>query len=104
MAARIYTNRRGGGYHAYVEGEHLHSWLTYILVVAALAALAGLLLWLVGRAMRSARRGMPGASGLGWALLFLSSGRMPPPPPASQITQELNTRKDRLASQQDEDP
>jgi hypothetical protein len=54
--------------------------------------------------MRGARRGIPGASGFGWVLLFLSSGRMPPPPPASQIEQEMSTRKDRLASQQDEDP
>jgi hypothetical protein len=46
--------------------------------------------------MRRARRGVPGVASFGWALLFLTSGRMPPPPPASQIEAELNTEKDRL--------
>ena len=78
--------------------------MTFVAAVFATTAFAGLLVWLGGKAMRSARRGVPGAGGLGWALLFLSSGRMPPPPPASQIEQEMNTRKDRLASQQDADP
>ena len=40
----------------------------------------------------------PSSGGLGWALLFLMSGRMPPPPPASQIEVELNGEKDRAAS------
>lgn len=79
------------------------TWITFILIIAALTAVAGSLVWLGSRAMRGARRGVPGTSGLGWALLFLSSGRMPPPPPASQIEQEMQTRKDRLASQQEED-
>ena len=82
----------------------MNAWLTYLASVCAVSAIAGLLVWLGSRAMRSAKRGVPGAGGLGWALLFLSSGRMPPPPPASQIEQEMNTRKDRLASEQDEDP
>lgn len=81
----------------------MQPWITFVLLVAALTAIVGLLIWLFSRAMRGARRGTSGASGLGWALLFLSSGRMPPPPPASQIEQEMNTHKDRLASQQDED-
>ncbi len=82
----------------------MRDFLTFLLLVTALTAVAGLLVWLFSRAMRAARRGIPGASGLGWALLFLSSGCRPPPPPASQITQEMNTRNDRLVSQQDEDP
>jgi hypothetical protein len=31
-------------------------------------------------------------------LLFLTSGRMPPPPPEAQIEAELNGEKDRGAS------
>jgi hypothetical protein len=78
--------------------------MSYLASAIAVMAIAGLLVWLGRRAMRGARRGMPGAGSFGWALLFLSSGRMPPPPPASRIEQEMGTRKDRLASQQDEDP
>ena len=52
--------------------------------------------------MGSARRAREGRSGggshLGWALLFLTSGRMPPPPPETQIEAEANTKKDRNAS------
>lgn len=82
----------------------MHAWLKFILVVLSVAAAMGLLVWLGGRALRGARRGVPGARGLGWVLLFLSSGRMPPPPPASQIEQEMQTRKDRLGSREDDDP
>ncbi len=49
---------------------------------------------LVGKAKRSPT----GAGAVGWALLFLGFGRMPPPPPASQIELQMNTEKDRLAS------
>jgi hypothetical protein len=41
------------------------------------------------------KRGSAGSSQFGWALLFLASGRMPPPPPESQIEAEANTEKDR---------
>jgi hypothetical protein len=47
---------------------------------------------------RASQRRSPGASNLGWALLFLTSGRMPPPPPEAQIEAELNGEKDRAAS------
>jgi hypothetical protein len=36
-----------------------------------------------------------GSGHFGWALLFLMSGRMPPPPPETQIEAEANTQKDR---------
>ena len=39
-----------------------------------------------------------GASAFGWALLFLTSGRMPPPPPESQIEQDLRARNNRSES------
>lgn len=56
-------------------------------------------LWfLVRAARRSAKRSKSWASSTGWALLFLTSGRMPPPPPASQIEAELDGEKDRLGS------
>ncbi len=41
------------------------------------------------------KRGLGGGSHFGWALLFLASGRMPPPPPETQIEAEINTEKDR---------
>lgn len=41
------------------------------------------------------KRGSKGVSTIGWALLFLTSGRMPPPPPASQIEQDLKTGDNR---------
>ena len=44
-----------------------------------------------------------GLSSLGWALLFLSSGRMPPPPPESQIEQDLKER-DNSRQSADGDP
>jgi hypothetical protein len=47
---------------------------------------------------RATRRRSAGASNFGWALLFLASGRVPPPPPESQIEAELNGEKDRAAS------
>jgi hypothetical protein len=81
----------------------VHSLLTFVFITAALTAAVAALAWIFRRAMRTAKRGVPGAGSIGWALLFLTSGRMPPPPPASQIEQELNTRKDRLASRQDDD-
>jgi hypothetical protein len=39
-----------------------------------------------------------GASAFGWMLLFLTSGRMPPPPPESQIEQDLQARNNRSES------
>jgi hypothetical protein len=44
------------------------------------------------------KRGPAGGSHFGWALLFLASGRMPPPPPETQIEAEANTEKDRGSS------
>ena len=44
------------------------------------------------------KRGSRGGSHFGWALLFLASGRMPPPPPETQIEAEANTEKDRGSS------
>jgi hypothetical protein len=51
------------------------------------------------KAMRAAKRPIPGAGEIGLALVFLFSGRMPPPPPRSQIEAELDGEKDRLGSE-----
>ena len=73
-------------------------------VVVLIASAIVLLLILAGRrALRSARRTPAGISAIGWALLFLTSGRMPPPPPASQIEVDLAGKKDREASRDLED-
>ena len=37
----------------------------------------------------------PSVGGFAWALLFLTGGRMPQPPPQSQIEQEAGERKNR---------
>jgi hypothetical protein len=77
-----------------MSDDVLHG-LTTVLVLGS----AIVLLWLLVRAARrSARKPKSRASDLGWALLFFTSGRMPPPRPASQIEAELNGEKDRLAS------
>ena len=69
--------------------------LTTVLVLG----LAFVLLWfLIRAARRAARKPKSWAGNAGWAFMFLTSGRMPPPPPASQIEAELNGEKDRLGS------
>ena len=69
-------------------------------VVLGLVFVAVLLLavYLTGSRRRAARARSAGLGNLGWALLFLTSGRMPPPPLEAQIEAELNTKKDRLAT------
>jgi hypothetical protein len=61
-------------------------------------AVVVLAIYIMGSARRAKKRGSTGASHFGWALLFLTSGRMPPPPPETQIEAEANTEKDRNAS------
>lgn len=68
------------------------------LIVSIATVLVFLTIWLGGRALHSARRGPTSVGAVGWALLFLTSGRMPPPPPASQIELDMAGKKDRDAS------
>jgi hypothetical protein len=69
------------------------------MVLGVLFVMAVLLaIYVKGGARRVAKRRSGGASNLGWALLFLTSGRVPPPPPQAQIEAELNGEKDRAAS------
>jgi len=66
------------------------------IAIAALAivVLGALWRWKTRRTKRSS-----GAGGaFGWALLFLSSGRIPPPPPQSQIEQDAREKKNRESS------
>jgi hypothetical protein len=72
----------------------LHGLTTVLVLGSAIVPL-----WLLVRAARRcARKPKSPASDFGWALLFFTSGRMPPPLPASQIEAELNGEKDRLGS------
>jgi hypothetical protein len=72
--------------------------LRLLLSAIAGTALGMIVFRFVAWAMRGAKDSPPGAGALGWALLFLSSGRMPPPPPASVIQLELDGEKARLGA------
>jgi len=76
---------------------------TFIVVVIAITILIVALIELGRRGLGAARRRRSGVSALGWALLFLTSGRMPPPPPASQIELDISGKKDREGSRQVDD-
>jgi hypothetical protein len=60
------------------------------LVALAVSCAVVSLIYAAFRAVRSAKHRSSGVGAVGWAMLFLTSGRMPPPPPASQI--EESTR------------
>lgn len=62
-------------------------------------AIVLLAIYISGGSRRAKKRVPGGLSRVGWALLFLTSGRMPPPPPETQIEREANAEKDRLASE-----
>jgi hypothetical protein len=74
--------------------EQVFVGLVVVLICAAVMAF----LWLMAKVSRSQKWRSSGIANAGWVLLFLTSGRMPPPPPASQIEAELNGEKDRLGS------
>ncbi len=69
-----------------------------IILGVVFVAVVALAIYVRAANKRVAKRRSPGASNLGWALLFLTSGRIPPPPPAAQIEAELNGEKDRAAA------
>jgi hypothetical protein len=73
---------------------------TFLIWLAILACI-GLVLFAVRvrRRARGPQRRPSGAGAFGWALLFLTSGRMPPPPPETQIEEETRGEKDRGSSQ-----
>jgi hypothetical protein len=69
-----------------------------VVEVLGVAAMALLAIYLAVRTVGAVKKKSTGAGAVGWALLFLAFGRMPPPPPASQIELEVASKKDRLAS------
>lgn len=69
-----------------------------VLLTLGVTALVFVIIHLATRAMGRAKGRSSGAGAAGWALLFLSSGRMPPPPPASQIELDVAAKKDRSAA------
>jgi hypothetical protein len=71
--------------------------LSLLPVAIGLVVIGGLLL-AVHKGERRHKKHSKGWSAFGWALLFLTSGRMPPPPPESQIEQEHQARKNRSQS------
>lgn len=70
----------------------------FLLIMSLIVGAVAGLLWLMARATRSKARRPAWVGAAGWAMLFLTSGRMPPPPPASQIELEHDGDKDRLGS------
>ena len=66
-------------------------------IALGLVVIVGLLFAVHKRKYRH-KKHSKGASAFGWALLFLTSGRMPPPPPESQIEQDLDARNNRSGS------
>jgi hypothetical protein len=76
--------------------------LSLLPIAVGLVVIAGLLFAAHKRKHRH-KKHSKGASAFGWALLFLTSGRMPPPPPESQIEQDLKARNNRSESGADHD-
>ena len=69
--------------------RELHS----ALVALAVSCAVILLVYGAFRAVRLAKKRSSGVGAVGWAMLFLTSGRMPPPPPASQIEEATHGEK-----------
>jgi len=68
------------------------------LVALAVSCAVILLIYGAFRAVRRAKHRSSGVGAVGWAMLFLTSGRMPPPPPASQIEEATHGEKDEGSS------
>lgn len=77
--------------------------ILFIVVVVVVAALLGFFAFGSGKAVRWARKGSPAATVIGWALLFLSAGMNPQPPPQEQV-EEANRQKRLKKDAQSGDP
>ena len=77
---------------------------TYIALLLVLLVLAVAVVALARSRAGKPQRKKPSVGGFAWALMFLSSGRMPPPPPQSQIEQEAGETKNREIGRDGEDP
>lgn len=64
----------------------------FILLLVGLAALTLVVLAMLVRAVRWSKKGSPGATFIGWALLLLSAGINPQPPPQEQV-EDANRQK-----------
>jgi hypothetical protein len=72
--------------------------ILFVIAISLIFGVVAALLWFMARSARRNASRPSWVASAGWVLLFLTSGRMPPPPPASQIEVELNGEKDRLGS------
>jgi hypothetical protein len=57
----------------------------FLLVVMISTTILLLLMWLLAKTVRWARKGSAAASMVGWALMFLAPGLNPQPPPQIQV-------------------
>jgi hypothetical protein len=65
----------------------------FILLTAGIAGAITMLIVIAALAIRWARKGPPGAAFAGWALLLLSAGMNPQPPPQEQVEEATRRRK-----------
>ncbi len=79
----------------------MHSPIQFLAVVVSGTAAIFFVVWVVSRLMRWSRNRPRSFSSAAWALLFFTSGRMPPPPPQTQIEQETQAKKNRASGQGD---
>jgi hypothetical protein len=66
--------------------------ITYLLASVGIASVVWLIIFLGMRAVGWARKGSPAAAFIGWALLLLSAGMNPQPPPQEQV-EDANRQK-----------
>ena len=72
--------------------------VTLVIITFIVTTLAWIIIYLAIRSVRSAKRSPPWAGAIGWALMFLSVGRIPLPPPTTQIEENIAGKKDSESS------
>jgi hypothetical protein len=70
----------------------MHELTGYLLATVGIASFVCFLVLVGTRAVGWARKGSPAAAFIGWALLLLSAGMNPQPPPQEQV-EEANRQK-----------
>lgn len=75
----------------------------YLLTIVGIVLVVGLLIRAAVRSVAWARKGSPAATFIGWALLLLSAGMNPQPPPQEQV-QEANRQKKQKRGSESGDP
>lgn len=73
-------------------------WLIFVLEVLSATAIVLAVVRIAVGMIGKAKQSPPGVGAVAWALLFLTSFRMPPPPPATQIEVDIAGKKDREGS------